>query len=187
MSTGILKAFSWIASHGFVEKYNPHHYPKGHPQAGQFAKGDGGAGKTKSSHYPLKMRPIDRLLLKPPTLKDALAEFKRDGEWAYHRLETVPIANIEVPAAWHEKRLTSAAAGVETKAAMPPVQLSEQPGKAKLQISDGIHRTNASRQAGLTEVPAIVNRIETKAPTAERLKELRAQNKAKEKMLYEHS
>ena len=97
----------------------------------------------------------------------------------------VPISDIKVPAAWHPGRLTNAASGVETRAAMPPVQLSEQPGMMKLHISDGIHRTNASMQAGLTEIPAIVNRIKTKTPTAELLNKLRAQNKAAEKR-YEH-
>lgn len=181
----ILKAFSWLASCGFVEKYNPNHYPKGHPNAGQFAKGKRGTGETKATHYPLKMRPIDRLHLKAPALRDALREFKQTGEWTYHQLEMVPISDIKVPAAWHEKRLTSAVSGVKTKAAMPPVQLSEQPGETKLHVSDGIHRTNASLQAGFTEVPAIVNRIEKKAPTAERLKELRSHNRAMEKK-YEH-
>lgn len=135
------------------------------------------------TRYPLKMRPLDRVLLKPPTLKEATKEFKRTGEWTYHTLESVPISSIQVPPVWNEKRIASVTKAIESNTPMPPVQLSEDPVSKKLKVSDGIHRTNASIQAGFTDVPAIVNRIETEAPTAERLKQIRVMNKAEEKRM----
>lgn len=72
-------------------------------------------------------------------------------------LRMVPIRRIAAPSAWHPERAASTAAAVASGSALPPVRLLGN-DRVGYDISDGNHRIAAAIAAGLTHVPAIVDR-----------------------------
>lgn len=88
-----------------------------------------------------------------------MRDASNDGYYA-----EVPVSAILVEPPWHPKRLERALEAIEQGIPIPPVNLYEPPS-GRLQISDGIHRTNAAIQSGLSTVPAIVYRDLTQTYT----------------------
>jgi len=101
----------------------------------------------------------DRGLVRRKTQRDPEREAKdarQDGFYSYTEFRLVPIQDIVPEAVWHPSRIKHIREGIAEKAALPPIELS-QDAAGKYHISDGIHRYNASLEAGYTHVPAFVS------------------------------
>ncbi len=86
-----------------------------------------------------------------------VGDFKHDdlGVTQRVRLEYVPISDVNVPAPWSDDKLQAVKADMDAGKKLEPVRLTMPDGKGKWEIDDGIHRTNAAREAGYSHVPAI--------------------------------
>jgi hypothetical protein len=84
----------------------------------------------------------------PRVVEDSKKEF---GGYALARFKYVPISKINLPEVWNPSRVKRIKEGIEQGKALPPIHLS-----SNMEISDGIHRTNVSKEMGFTHVPAIV-------------------------------
>jgi len=89
---------------------------------------------------------------------------ERHGGYAQHTYKVVPLSEINIPPIWHEGRAQKIREALRAGEALPPIQLSKH--GSKWEVSDGIHRTNVSKEFGFTAVPAIITEwVET--PTEE--------------------
>lgn len=78
-------AFAWLKERGFVEKYNPNHYPKGSPMGGKFApKSMSGGGGGDVVHVPYRgTRVYQRLVasgIKQPLKPEGLTAKEKRAE-----------------------------------------------------------------------------------------------------------
>lgn len=96
-------------------------------------------------------------LLKRLNDKKAQRESRQElGGYHQAKFKLVPIKDIVVPPVWHPDRIRKVQEAMDKDVALPPIQLTKG-SSGKLEITDGIHRTNASQERGLTLVPAIVS------------------------------
>lgn len=106
-------------------------------------------------HYKLNRSLVNKLL-RNLNDADAREESKRtNGGYSEHSLEVVPIRDVNVPPVWHPGREKAIQEAIVSGKKLPPVRLSRE--GTKWEISDGIHRTNVSKQMGFTHIPAIVS------------------------------
>lgn len=78
------------------------------------------------------------------------------GFYGYHVLKVLPLRDIHSEAVWNTGRIESIREAIREGKALPAIQVSQHKD-GKYHISDGIHRYNASLEAGFTHVPAIVS------------------------------
>lgn len=93
------------------------------------------------------------------TLRDKaeeLASAREYGFYIYHVLEILPLADIHPEAVWNDSRIEHIREGIRAGVPLPPIHVSLNKD-GKYHISDGIHRYNASKEAGFTHIPAIVS------------------------------
>jgi len=88
-------------------------------------------------------------------------EAKEYGSYTKTEIKLVPIKDIILPAVWGPEKYEAAKKFIESGKPLDPVRLS--PSGSKWQITDGIHRTHASKDLGYTHVPAFVE-TEVEAP-----------------------
>lgn len=92
-------------------------------------------------------------------LNDPAARAESDeldgGHWV-HALELVLLKKMTVPKVWSPPKLDTTLAKIRAGEKLEPVRVIKE--KQGYKIVDGIHRTNASKDAGLKRVPAFVAR-----------------------------
>jgi len=86
-----------------------------------------------------------------------LEEAKAYGFITWKELHIVPLREIEPQKVWNPPRIERIREGIERGVALPAVSLARnEGGRYKYSISDGIHRYNASVEAGFTHIPAMI-------------------------------
>ena len=108
----------------------------------------------RPSSYRVDARKADQMVARA---NDPESQAESDATLGGHdvaEFRLVPIQDINVPPVWHPGRLKSIEAALDVGTPLPPVTLVQTP--QGLEISDGIHRTNASKLRGFTSVPAVV-------------------------------
>jgi|GEM_PF-2440754 len=84
--------------------------------------------------------------------KQELEEAKDLGFYSYTVMKVVPIKQVKTPPVWNQGRIDRIKKGLASGKAFPPISLAGK--RPPYEISDGIHRTNASIDAGYTHIPA---------------------------------
>ena len=82
-------------------------------------------------------------------------EAKHRGGYSKYEIRLLPIKDIRLPKVWNPGRYERAKALIEAGKPLDPIDAVFSNGK--WEISDGIHRTNASKALGFTHVPAFVS------------------------------
>lgn len=93
------------------------------------------------------------------TLRDKVEELssaREYGFYIYHVLKLIPLTDIHPEAVWNDSRIESIREGIQAGVPLPAIHVSLNKDH-KYHISDGIHRYNASKEAGFTHIPAIVS------------------------------
>jgi hypothetical protein len=107
----------------------------------------------------------DKALVRRTTRRDLereLQDARRDGFYSYTTFQLVPIHTIVPEAVWNPPRIERIREALANKTPLPPIYGHfDQAGR--FHISDGIHRYNASLEAGFTHVPALVS-VTVEAP-----------------------
>lgn len=86
-----------------------------------------------------------------------LEEAKAHGFVTWKELEIVPIKDIQPQKVWNPPRIERIREGLDRGAALPAISLARTDGgRYRYAITDGIHRYNASVDAGFTHIPAMV-------------------------------
>lgn len=80
---------------------------------------------------------------------------QQDGGYTVWRIEIVPIKDIRVPPVWNQGRYDEALKYLQSGKPIDPIRASKEGSKWK--ISDGIHRTNVSRDLGWTHMPVLTS------------------------------
>ena len=112
--------------------------------------------RAPGKHYRFDKRRL-KGLNDPASNEDQMRTLGGYSKW---HIEIVPIKDIRVPKVWRPDRFEKAKALMEKGVALDPIDASKEGGK--WEISDGIHRTNASLALGYTHVPVLVSEwIET--------------------------
>lgn len=112
--------------------------------------------KVRGKHYKVNKRKL-KDLNDPEVRKESMAQ---DGGYSEWRIEIVPIRDIQVPPVWNPGRYEEALKYLQSGQAIDPIR-AEKKG-SKWEISDGIHRTNASRDLGWTHIPVLTSKwVET--------------------------
>lgn len=83
------------------------------------------------------------------------ASKKQDGGYSVYRIEIVPLRDIKVPAVWNPGRLSQALEHMRKGTPLDPIEATKI--GSKWEISDGIHRTNASIEMGYTHIPVLTS------------------------------
>lgn len=107
-------------------------------------------GSVVSKHYR-----IDQAHVRRTTQRDKASEIeqaKEFGFYTYTVMKIVPIKKIKVPPVWHQGRIKQIREALTKRTPLPPIELHDAGGR--YEISDGIHRTNASIEEGFTHIPA---------------------------------
>jgi hypothetical protein len=76
------------------------------------------------------------------------------GGYFDHIFELVPLSKVVIDEVWKEAKYQKVVEAIQKGVPLPPVMLSKKGGR--FEITDGIHRTNASRDLGFTHIPAII-------------------------------
>jgi len=104
---------------------------------------------ARSSYRVDRMRVRRALRINHP---DAIEDSKKyHGGYSVARFEHVPISKIKLPPIWKPSRAVRIRKAIKEGKALPPIHLGP-----NYEISDGIHRTNVSKEFGFTHVPAII-------------------------------
>jgi hypothetical protein len=112
--------------------------------------------KIRGKHYKVNKRKL-KALNDPEVRKESMGH---DGGYSVWRIEIVPIKDIRVPPVWNQGRYDGALKYLQSGQAIDPIRASKE--GSKWEISDGIHRTNASRDLGWTHIPVLTSKwIET--------------------------
>jgi hypothetical protein len=95
--------------------------------------------------------------------KKSIEESKKlYGGYTVYKFNLIPLKDIIIPKVWNPGRLESVNKAIQENKNLPPIRLSINHKKSKWEIEDGIHRANASKNAGFTHIPAICSEwIET--------------------------
>jgi hypothetical protein len=115
------------------------------------------AGNLAAKLGPARHYVVDERTLRryndPESRADSMAY---EGGYNEHRIEIVPLADIDVPKVWSEGKFEQALARLVAHEPMDPIDAS--PGaKGRWAISDGIHRSNASLALGYTHIPVLTS------------------------------
>lgn len=113
------------------------------------------ANKRDVQHFNYDETLVSRLERRDPEIEKEQVE--RLGSYSYREFKLVPIENIIHKDVWKPSRLASIEKAIDTGKKLPPIDLSPSrysPGK--YEINDGIHRYNASIDAGYSTVPAMI-------------------------------
>ena len=98
-------------------------------------------------------------------LEEAKRQYQQYGEWYESVFEPmVPIAQIDLPAPWKELRYQDNKKKIGETGKMPPAFLEFHDDTRRYAIADGIHRINAAKDLGYTNVPAVVSYRRTYRP-----------------------
>ena len=105
-----------------------------------------------ANHYPVDMSKAKNILDKYKNYNDR-GDHSETMEYAI-----VPIDNIEKQPIWSQEKLDIVKKRIQEGKFLEPVMLISTPEKpGKLIIDDGVHRVEASRQLGYTNVPALIH------------------------------
>lgn len=99
----------------------------------------------------------------PVDTKDAQVRLERAGE--EYELRNIPISEVNVPPVWQAAKLPPILEGLSKGKPLPAIR-AERGADGRWEISDGIHRANASKSRGLTHIPAIVPKERPSPPPA---------------------
>ena len=100
-----------------------------------------------------------KLLNDPESQKDEAREY---GVYTTTEIKLIPIKDIQLPPVWGPEKYEQAKKLIEAGKPLDPINVSR--SGSKWLISDGIHRTHASKDLGYTHVPAFV---QTEVPAPE--------------------
>jgi hypothetical protein len=84
-------------------------------------------------------------------------ELRENGRYVRYFFRLLPINQIRVPSVWSPSKLPSIQKAILEGRPLPPIRAYLE--GSKYEIEDGIHRVNASIEAGFTLVPAIVSEL----------------------------
>lgn len=102
-------------------------------------------------HYRVDMSDVRRR-----THRDAEREREEAedmGFYTYNVFEIIPLSSIVHTDVWRLERYERVTEAIRKNIALPAIQVDKQ--GPRFTIGDGIHRYNASRDAGMTHIPAI--------------------------------
>lgn len=117
-------------------------------------------GRTRAKHYRLDRADVRRWTQRDPEREE---EDARDsGEYAYHQLVIVPIADVRPVSVWHGGRIERIREALRNGTPLPAIHATKAKD-GKWDISDGIHRYNASVEAGFTHIP-VIDTVVVKTP-----------------------
>ena len=108
--------------------------------------------KAKPKHYKL-----DRSDARRRTRRDKETEEEEARDWgfySYRKLSIVPLSKIVAQKVWHPRRIAKIREALEKGIALPAIT-ADPDRSGRYQITDGIHRYNASVEAGFTHIPVI--------------------------------
>jgi len=111
--------------------------------------------RLASRHYK-----VDRSAVAAATRRDPEREAetsKLQGFYTYNEYVLVPLRQIKPEKVWKPRRLEAIQRAMAQGKALPPIRLAK--GGRGYVIEDGIHRYNASVEAGMTHIPALVSRL----------------------------
>lgn len=91
-------------------------------------------------------------------------EVERYGFLTWRELLIVPIEKIEPRKVWNPPRIEKIREAIAKGRALPAISVYPNKGRYSYTIDDGIHRYNASIEAGFTHIPVIVNHVEEREP-----------------------
>jgi len=103
------------------------------------------------THYKL-----DRSAVRKGEQRDRDAEretAERHGFYQYQRFVLVPVGQIAHQPVWNQGRIESILDTIDRGKPLPPIRADKDRGK--YDITDGIHRYNASLQRGFTHIPVL--------------------------------
>lgn len=101
---------------------------------------------------------VDEAKVRGRTRRDPEAEeqeAREHGFYVYNEYRVVPLKKIKPLRVWKQERIDRIQQAIEKGIPLPPVELTEDKS-GRYTITDGIHRFNASKEAGFTHIPAIV-------------------------------
>lgn len=82
------------------------------------------------------------------------------GILTWKEFHLIPLSDIQPQKVWNLSRIEKIREGIRRGVALPAISLTQtERGRYKYEITDGIHRYNASIEAGYTHVPAIVEYV----------------------------
>ena len=114
------------------------------------------ASGTKSAaaktHYKLDPRAVRNATRRDP--KREAEDSRNFGWYTYQKLSIVPLSRIEKTPVWHPGRIAKIREAIQKGIPLPPI-VADPDRSGTYRITDGIHRTNASREAGFTHIPVI--------------------------------
>lgn len=129
------------------------------------AHGQPGAVDVKK-HYRVNMSDVKRWTARDPEgEREEAAEY---GFYSYNVFEVVPIKDIVHNDVWRPERYDRITEGIRKGDALPPIRVDKK--GTRYEIADGIHRYNASRDAGMTHIPVIYS-VVVEAPELFRVPE----------------
>jgi len=80
---------------------------------------------------------------------------RQRGFYGYQEFDIVPLRDIKPEKVWDERKLNAVLRDIEQGKPLAPIELS--PVGNRLEITDGIHRYNASKNLGFTHIPALIS------------------------------
>ena len=92
--------------------------------------------------------------LRPDPAREA-EEARDRGFFTRYELRQIPLKQIIPQDVWNADKYDRAKAAIASRTPLPPIEVHAKGNR--FGISDGIHRFNASRDLGLTHIPAIIN------------------------------
>lgn len=110
---------------------------------------------NRRKHYPVDQGKLAQTLKRDP--KRELESAKNRGFYTYQELLILPLKDIQPERIWRPDRLLRVEEAILKGRALPPITVSENRGS--FTIEDGIHRYNASLDAGFTHIPALITRL----------------------------
>jgi len=104
---------------------------------------------AQRKHYRFDQRKL-KGLNHPGGREDSMRE---DGGYSVYKIKVVPIKDVKVPKVWKPGRLPKLLERMRKDQPIDPIR-ADKTG-SKWEISDGIHRTNASIEMGYTHIPIL--------------------------------
>jgi hypothetical protein len=102
-------------------------------------------------HYRVDMADVKRRTRRDrDSEREEAAEY---GFYTYNVFEIVPIKDIVHTEVWRPERYERVTEAIAKNIPLPAIQVDKQ--GSKYSIADGIHRYNASRDAGMTHIPVV--------------------------------
>jgi hypothetical protein len=121
------------------------------------------------NHYPVDQSFVRKQLARTNDPDIRAESVAAHGGYYDMTFEVVPLRAIQIPSVWNPGRADKLQEAFDQGRPLPPVRLTKVRGR--LEVEDGIHRINVSKERGFTHVPALISTwVEQELPPAEQEK-----------------